>query len=57
MEQVDEVTSIGGMMPYYTDYYEDFCKLRNTVEDIIEGVKSGDINFEAAIEKLEEAVS
>ena len=44
-------------MPYYTDYYEDFCKLRNTVEDIIEGVKSGDMNFEAAIEKLEEAVS
>lgn len=33
-----------------------YWRLRTVVEDVIEGVESGDINFEEAIEKLKDEV-
>ena len=35
--------------------YQSYWDLRTKVEEVIEGVESGDMNFEAAIEKLKEA--
>lgn len=44
-------------MGYHADEdYRAYWDLVITVSDVIDGVESGDINFEEAIEKLKEAI-
>lgn len=39
-----------------SDMYDAYYDLVKEVQEVIEGVESGDINFEEAIDKLKEAL-
>ena len=39
----------------YEDWYENFNELRDVVQNVIEALEDGDINFEEAVEKLKAA--